>query len=286
VSPDPRGDSSDRSGSGVGPASSDQRGSRDQPGLRMHARLSRLVMHAVACDPDVVRPWMPPGVSPDVREGRALPTVVALTYSRLRAVALPLPVPSPLFGLNLRVPATRGRHRGLAFVEVLVSNRLAGFAARHLGGGPIGALSLGALPPAGRGPTSSRRRPAGSGTGTQSETVGYQWRTEGGRGAIVACSRGEPAVPAPGSLEEFLVARSRGWVEEAGSCLETVLEHPPWRVRAAETRLEGDLDATWSPAVARVLRGAPVSGLLVEGSESWLRRPVRVAEDCREVEGA
>ena len=71
----------------------------------------------------------------------------------------------------------------------------------------------------------------------------YRWRTDQAIHRLAVNFAGEPTLPAPGSSEEFLVARHWGYLaRHANLTREYRLDHPPWRV--------------WSSAEARLTPGA------------------------------
>ena len=92
------------------------------------------------------------------------------------------------------------------------------------------------------------------------ETAGDEVRvhTEGG-GEFRAVYRGtgEPAAPAPGSLEHFLTERYCLYAHDESGLHRADIHHPPWLIRPAEVRL----DLNTMPPDGIELEGEPLCHL-------------------------
>ena len=99
-------------------------------------------------------------------------------------------------------------------------------------------------------------------------SVEFGWQYEGESFALRAKTSGAPRVPTPGSLEEFIAEHYWGYVRQRDvRSLEYQVEHPPWRLwTAADAAFEGDATRLYGEAFAAVLRQAPASAFLAEGS--------------------
>ena len=80
------------------------------------------------------------------------------------------------------------------------------------------------------------------------------------------------AYAAEGSVEQFITEHYWGYsAQRDGGCVEYHVSHVPWRVwRSATAAFEGDAESLYGSELGRVLRRAPDSAFIADGS------PVRV----------
>jgi len=101
----------------------------------------------------------------------------------------------------------------------------------------------------------------------------YSWKTAGKQNWIAARTASPPAVPAPDSLETFIVDHHWGYTRTRnGGCIEYLVERPPWRVYPVdsfEMRVVGD-----SPLA---IPATPDSVIFAEGSEVAVSFGKRIA---------
>ena len=88
--------------------------------------------------------------------------------------------------------------------------------------------------------------------------------------------QGAPAIPPPGSEEEFITEHYWGYALQRDGCaLEYRVEHPQWAVWSATGSLfEGDAGALYGPEFGPFLAGPPVSAFVAVGSPIVVRRGV------------
>jgi uncharacterized protein YqjF (DUF2071 family) len=102
----------------------------------------------------------------------------------------------------------------------------------------------------------------------------YRWRDDRLVHRLAVDFSGPAAVPAPGSLEEFLAERHFGYVAADRATREYRVDHPPWRIwRATAARLSPAAADSFGPRFARALARDPVSAFVAEGSHVLLHRP-------------
>ena len=187
--------------------------------------VAQTLVDAVSCHwevaPEALAPYLPAGVEPDLRDGRAWLTIAALRVTGLRVRGL-LPVPRLSDGAELVVRATVvvGDRPAALLLDAAFSSRVAVEAARRL-------YRL----PAARARIDVRRE----GEAVRVETS----RTRPGGAPAVFHARFEPtaaaAPAAPGSVEAFLHERFLLVVgRPGGGSLVLAEQHrPPWRLAPA-----------------------------------------------------
>jgi uncharacterized protein YqjF (DUF2071 family) len=194
----------------------------------------------------------------DVYDGSAWIGVVPFTIHGLRLrLSPPLPGLSSFPELNVRTYVTIGGRPGVHFLSLDAASAPAVFAARRGYGLPYFRARMSA----------ERRR----------DSIEYasERRVTSGAPAGFRASyrpRGPASEPVQGSLEHFLTERYCLYVvDRRGRVLRTDIHHPPWRLRAAEARIERN---TMADPVELALDGEP----LLHWAERqhalfWLPRP-------------
>jgi uncharacterized protein YqjF (DUF2071 family) len=100
----------------------------------------------------------------------------------------------------------------------------------------------------------------------------YKWEWRGKRFRLSAAAEGVPRRVAEGTLENFITEHYWGYsAKSASQSIEYRVAHDPWRVWVStNAAFEGDAAALYGPEFAGLLRRAPASAFIAEGS------PVRV----------
>jgi len=106
----------------------------------------------------------------------------------------------------------------------------------------------------------------------------YSWRHAGQWDSLAVETAGDPALPGPGSIEEFITEHYWGYTKQRdGGCIEYRVEHVPWRLwQTSRTQLSCDAAKLYGP-VAELLSCAPKSAFLAEGSPVTVYRGIRIA---------
>jgi len=174
--------------------------------------------------PDALRPLVPGDVELELRDGAAWLGIVAMRVTALRSRGL-LPIPgfSSFLQLNVRT-YVRGRddRPGVWFLSLDASSRFAVEGARRRFGLPFfhARLSL---------------DETGDWRDVECARIGERGRVFSGRYR----AEGKELVPAPGSLEEFLVERYCLYATDGkGRLLRGEIHHEPWSVRHADAEIE------------------------------------------------
>ena len=250
----------------------------DLPPVFLTASWGNLVMLNYEVDPDILMPFLPPGLEIDAWEGRTMVSVVGFEFADVRVLNTSVPFHRDFEEVNLRFYVRRevadGWRRGVVFVREMVSMSAVAVMARLLYGEPYKAL------PMDRAFEHHSSEPASPGD-TRREgatTVRYSWRHEKrwNRVEVTADTAQDPRVPEQGSEEEFLIDHAYGYGIRRGQTIEYVVEHPTWRYwNGLRARLDcgaATLSRLWGEAFASYLE-SPCSAFLVEGSGVRVRRP-------------
>lgn len=210
-----------------------------------------------AVDPSVLAPHVPAGTLLDSCGGTTYASVVAFRFLGTRVRGIPVPFHRNFEEINLRFYVRRqhpeGVRRGVVFLKEVVPRWAIAAVARRVYHEPYIAL-----------PTRSTIEPPGR----QGRTFAYGWRLASGWCALEASVRDAPALPAAGSVEEFIAEHYWGYNRQPdGSTMEYRVDHPPWKVwHATGSRFTCDVAALCGPAFERWLTAPPASVFVADGS--------------------
>ena len=229
-------------------------------------------------DPEVLTPFLPPGIELDAWQGKTLASIVGFEFAEVRVLRMSVPFHRHFEEINLRFYVRRrtadGWRRGVVFVRELVPLPAVALLARRVYGEPYEALPMERLfqhhPITPASPDATIREHA--------TTVRYSWRHDNrwNRVEATADTTQEPRLPEPGSEEEFLTDHTYGYGTRRGQTIEYTVEHPTWRYwNAVKARFDcgaATLRTLYGEAFAPYLR-SPCSAFLVEGSPVRVLRP-------------
>jgi len=219
-------------------------------------------------EPGVLAPLVPAGTALDLWQGRALVSVVGFRFLDTRLFGVPVPLHRDFDEVNLRFYVRREgpggeARRGVVFVRELVPRRAIALVARWAYNEPYRALPMRSRVPSA--PVDAPGR------------LTYEWRLGGAWQGLAATAVGAPAVPAPDSEAAFITEHHWGYTRQRdGSTLEYEVEHPPWRLWAAEApELRADGARLYGAAFAPALARPPASALVALGSAVAVYPPDR-----------
>ena len=220
--------------------------------------------------PELLREHVPAGTELDAWEGKTFVSVVGFLFRDTRVLGVPIPWHRNFEELNLRFYVRRieagEERRGVTFIRELVPRRAIATVARLMYNEPYTALpmrhSIGPLRPPQDTPAS----------------VEYGWRQRSGWSRLRIDPVGEPAALDAGSIEEFITEHYWGYTRQRdGTTVEYRVEHPRWRVwQVGVAKLEGALEELYGVELGRVLREAPASAFLADGSRVTVYAPRRL----------
>ena len=226
-----------------------------------------LVMLNYAVDPEILRRYVPAGVERDTFAGRTFLSLVGFRFLRTKLYGvLAVPFHSNFDEVNLRFYVRRVEggavRRGVVFVRELVPRMAIARFARLLYGEKYDSCPL-------------WHRITRHADGLAAE---YGWRWRGGEFQLRARASGAPSPVADGTLESFITEHYWGYsAKSPAKSIEYRVSHDPWRVwRSTDARFEGDGGALYGSGFGEILRRAPDSAFIAEGSPVLVHRGRRI----------
>jgi uncharacterized protein len=216
-----------------------------------------LVMLNYEVEPAILRQYVPRGVELDTFEGRIFVSLVGFQFLRTRLYGfVAVPFHSNFDEVNLRFYVRRRQgdeiRRGVVFVRELVPRRAIARFARLLYGEKYDSCPM-------------QHRIAHPAQGIAAE---YGWKWRGQQFRLSAQASGTPSRVAEGTLENFITEHYWGYsAKSASASIEYRVSHEPWRVWVSTgARFEGDGGALYGDEFGEILRRAPDSAFIAEGS--------------------
>ena len=231
------------------------------------AEWRHLAMLNYEVEASLLLPFVPAGTELDCWNGRAFVSLVGFRFLKTRILGFTIPFHANLDEVNLRFYVRRKHgdevRRGVVFIREIVPRRAIAFVARTLYNENYVAL-----------PMAHEIHMIGD----SGVSAAYRWKADGAWSGIEVAAQGEPELPKDGSHEQFITEHYWGYAAQTdGGCVEYRVAHPPWRVwRAHRVQFEGDVEGLYGKNLAAVVRGAPSSALLAEGSEVAVMRGRRI----------
>jgi uncharacterized protein YqjF (DUF2071 family) len=207
-------------------------------------------------DPALLNGLVPSGTEIDLWQGKCFISLVGFRFLSMKVLGVAIPFHRDFDEINLRLYVRRREQnelrRGVAFIREIVPRRAVATIARVLYNEQYVTRPASHL---------LERSNAGM-------ALDYSWAGRHDRGQLSIKVRGDPELPAEGSLEQFIVEHYWGYsAQRDGGCLEYRVQHPPWRVwRAHQARFEGEVSELYGRELAAMLNSRPTSAFLAEGS--------------------
>jgi uncharacterized protein YqjF (DUF2071 family) len=226
------------------------------------AEWRQLAMLNYEVEPTLLAPFVPAGTELDTWHGKTFVSLVGFQFLDTRVLGVPIPFHRHFEEVNLRGYVRRkaddGWRRGVVFIRELVPRAAIAFIARKFYNEPYLAV-----------PMAHR---------VDLNSAEYSWRFNGRDQRLHVLTRGEPQELCVGSEAEFITEHYWGYTAQRnGSTLEYRVEHPRWRVRAAQSAtLDCDLAELYGQPFVAALRGKPASAFLAEGSAVSVSRGRRL----------
>jgi uncharacterized protein YqjF (DUF2071 family) len=225
-----------------------------------------LAMLNYEVEASLLLPFVPARTELDRWNGKAFVSLVGFRFLKTRVLGFTIPFHANFDEVNLRFYVRRRQgdeiRRGVVFIRETVPRRAIAFVARTFYHENYIAL-----------PMSHEVHSTGDG-----QTAAYRWKAGGAWSAIKVEAQGEPELARDGSHEQFITEHYWGYAgQRDGGCVEYQVTHPPWRVwTARHAEFEGDVEGLYGKNITAVLRGAPASALLAEGSAVKVMRGRRI----------
>ena len=233
----------------------------------MRAEWRKLIMAQYVVDPDLLKPYLPPGVELDLFHGECFVSLIGFLFDRVRIKGLAIPFHTRFEEVNLRF-YVRARdqdgstRRGVVFIREFVPRTAITLVANLLYEEPYRTLRT--------------RREI-----TQTENsleVLYDWKSRG-RWYRMAAEASPTLQPiAPGSIEEFVTEHYWGFTKRSrGPTSQYQVEHPRWETYAIRrSMIDADFGALYGQAFASLNAQKPASVLLAEGAPVSIRGGTRL----------
>lgn len=218
-----------------------------------------LAMLNYEIDPSALAPFVPAGTELESWNGRTFVSVIGFVFLQTRLRGFALPYHRDFEEVNLRFyvrrAAQEGWRRAVVFIRELVPRSMIAWTARLLYNENYVSARMG-------------HRLVQPSAGPGAPSVSYWWSRGGKHGELKLTARGEPEPLAEGSREEFIAEHYWGYAKQRdGSTLEYHVEHPRWRVWAAERAgLSCDVRSLYGARFVEPLSGPPAWAFLAEGS--------------------
>jgi uncharacterized protein YqjF (DUF2071 family) len=237
------------------------------PKAFLKAEWKHLAMLNYEIAPAVLAPYVPAGTELDVWNGRHLVSVVGFRFLRTRVSGIPIPFHRNFEEVNLRFYIRRkaddGWRRGVVFIKEFVPRAAIAFLARTIYNEPYLSLPM------------SHRLETEAGL---LKSAGYSWRFRGQQNSLKLTVQGEAQPLQEGSEAGFITEHYWGYNRQRdGSTMEYRVEHPRWRVWAAESaQLDCDGPELYGVQFKDCLNHPPTSAFLAEGSAVTVYRGTRL----------
>ena len=230
-----------------------------------------LVMLNYEVQPEVLLPWLPPGLDLDSWQGKTLASIVAFRFENTRILGLAIPWHKNFEEVNLRFYVRRKLggvwRKGVVFVKELVPRQAIAKVARWLYGERYIALPMDSLIKHRDSPESQE----------QVMLLNYWWYIQDTKEGIYAEAKGDPKLVAPNSEAAFITDHSYGYSMHRGTTLEYRVEHPPWKIWEAHgVQLNCDVARLYGDSFATNLK-EPCSAFIVDGSPVVVRWGKRIS---------
>jgi len=223
----------------------------------LRAEWRRLCLVTYAVDPARLEHLVPPGLSLDLRDGKAFVSLVAFDFLRTRVLGIPWPGYRDFPEINLRFYVREQRpdgtdRRGVAFVREWVPKRLIAWIARVLYNEPYAYAPM----------SSSTRREGGT------LEIGHTLRVGGADHTLRVVADDTPQADVPGDTRHFFKEHSWGYgASRGGKLVRYEVRHPVWTTYPVrDYELNWDWGLVYGDAWADLGQEEPASVVLAEGS--------------------
>jgi uncharacterized protein len=238
------------------PVAPDQFARRPGERVFLSAEWRNLVMLNYEVDPGFLQSYVPRGTELDQFEGRTFISLVGFRFLRTKLFGLAsVPFHANFDEVNLRLyvrPREGGKiRRGVVFIREIVPRAGIALVARLAYGENYSSRPM-------------RHSVSLSPTGGLAR---YEWRLGSEWCGLEAHATAIAAQPAEGSFEQFITEHYWGYSAGRGQCFEYRVAHQPWNVwTTSAARFHGNDDSLYGPQLGAILRRAPDSALVADGS--------------------
>ncbi|MDJ0841272.1 MAG: DUF2071 domain-containing protein [Acidobacteriota bacterium] len=233
------------------------------------ARWSYLAMLSYVVPPEILEPFVPKGTRLDLFEGKALISMVGFLFQETRLKGVPVPFHRHFEEVNLRFYVRRevdGEvRRGVVFIKEIVPRAALAMVARLVYNENYVAMPM--------------EHELGLDGDVPVDPVVYRWRLNDEWNEMAVTPYGDPALPRPGSEQEFITEHYWGYAAQRdGGTVEYRVAHPTWEVwPVVDPVFRCDVAKLYGPEFVIPLDRQPDSAFLARGSEVEVFNGVRIA---------
>jgi hypothetical protein len=214
----------------------------------LSARWEALLLVSYAIEPEMLKPYLPAGVEPEVVEGSAFVSLVAFQFRQTRLMGVPVPFHVNFPEVNLRYYARAGERRGVGFIRELVPKPLISATANLL--------------------YNEHYRTCPIRYEHKNDTYRYDVYRGLRRQRISFQAGADLGVPPEDSWAHFLKERNWGFGRDwAGRTLQYRVRHPRWSIsQVTDLALELDFGTLFGPSWRFLNQEQPMHTTLAHGS--------------------
>ncbi|MGN6417165.1 MAG: YqjF family protein [Pseudobacter sp.] len=220
------------------------------------AEWRKLVLANYSIDPQILLPWLPPGVEPDSFNGITYVSLVGFMFRETTVLGLKIPFHVNFPEVNLRFyvryKAAGKWKRGVVFLSEIVPKYAVAFIANKLY------------------KERYRRMPMRVTEAVSAEEIStrYEWKFNGQWNSLQVRAGSQPIPLVEGSEAEFITEHFWGYSGAAGgSTTEYQVAHPRWfTYKVLDHTINCDFKALYGPDFSLLSQQAPISVFFAEGS--------------------
>jgi uncharacterized protein YqjF (DUF2071 family) len=216
-----------------------------------------LLMLNYEVDPAILKKLVPAGTELDSFDGKTYVSLVGFRFCCTKILgSFSIPFNSEFEEINLRFYVKRREdgeiRRGVVFIAEIVPKRAIALTARVFYGENYV-----------RRPMAHRIEINGLNL-----SVEYSWSSGGEHCMLQARTSAAPAVPAEGSVEQFITEHYWGYSRQPdGGTVEYHVSHVPWKIwTVTQAQFSGDTRDLYGDELSRLLRKTPASAFIADGS--------------------
>lgn len=217
------------------------------------AEWRNLILLTYAVDPDLLSPYLPPGLELDLINNRAFVSFVAFDFRKTRVKGIPIPFHINFPEINLRFYVHDGDRRGVVFIKELVPRYWIARIAKSVYNEPYEAINM-------------RLEEK---IIDQQLIIKHDFKYQGQAHSLVFTAENKPYFPKENSTEAFFKEHEWGFGTDAqGKRTEYKVEHPIWKIYPLKKRFELNVDfgqiygEQWEILTGQI----PYNVLVAEGS--------------------
>jgi uncharacterized protein YqjF (DUF2071 family) len=217
------------------------------------ARWLNLINISYAVSPELLIPYLPAGVEPDVVDGKAFVSLVPFQFEDVSLGGWPIPFHGSFPEMNLRCYVHAGVCSGVVFIREFVPRVMVTIIANTFYNEHYETAGL----------------RVNIVTDEKEISVGYEMEKGGLKHRVCARAFNKVYLPSEGGLEYFFENRFCGFSENCkGVTSRFRVEHPPWKLyRLYDYKVEVDFAALFGNPWSILNIQDPVCAMLIEGSE-------------------